>query len=127
MTTFTNSNLKTIRADIADALNAVNKKHGITLNLGNIRYSDSEFSGKLTGSGATNSTDVARLKFEKYAISFGIKAKAFGEIFTSRGDTFKIVGIKERSYKYPVLAKNVANGKTYKLPVDMLSSELMTY
>ena len=43
-----------------------------------------------------------------------------GQEFQRSGKTFTIVGLKPRSKKYPILAK-CSDGKTYKLPVDLVN------
>jgi hypothetical protein len=45
--TFDKTNLKTIRADLEKALEAVSKKHGITLDFNNISFDSKSFSTRL--------------------------------------------------------------------------------
>lgn len=124
---FNRTNLKAIRADINTALKAVEKKHGVSFNLGNIRFSDSDFRGKLECFSATdnsgNAVDIDKQNFESKAWLVGVKKTAFGKTFTSQGTKFTITGINTRAKKYPIQATN-AKGKRYKFCVSQLPSNL---
>lgn len=52
--------------------------------------------------------------FQKYAVMFGLKAEDLGREFMFRGETFRVVGLRPKSPKFPVLAENVRTGKTFK-------------
>lgn len=121
---FTKTALNTIRTDLNAALAVVAAKHGITLDFKNISYSDNSFRTTLHGSSSESAVDNNKSEFERYAARFGINVTAFNETFINRGDTFTIVGIKPRSHKYPILAKQRSNGKTYKMPMSAIPAEL---
>lgn len=125
--TFDRSNLKTIRNDIDAALAAVEKKHGIKFNLGNIRYSANDFRTKLECVSVTSANgapvDADKVKFEQNAFLFGVKKDAFGKSFTSHGRRFTITGINPRAKRYPVTAVGPQGGG-YKFPVDSLPAKL---
>ncbi len=127
--TFNKANLNTIRADITAALKAVEKKHGVSFDLGNIRYSDSNFRAKLECNSAAdasgNTVNIDKANFERQAFLFDIAKDAFGKTFKSNGRTFTITGINSRAKKYPVNAV-AANGDTYKFPVYQLPANLKT-
>lgn len=123
MTTFTKANLPTIRADIDTALAAVASKYGITLELGNIRFSEGQFTSKLTATAAETKTDAARVNWEAHAIRFGLEDSMFGKRFTIAGKRLEICGIKPRNRKYPVLARSTS-GEVYKLSVRQLLSAI---
>jgi hypothetical protein len=44
----------------------------------------------------------------------GLPDDAVGRTFTSRGERYRVVGIKIRNRKYPVLAERLKDGATYK-------------
>jgi hypothetical protein len=56
--------------------------------------------------------------FNRFAASFGI-TKKLGDTFFFRYETYEIVGLKPRSSKYPLLAKNISSGKTFKFPANV--------
>ena len=53
-----------------------------------------------------------------YATMVGLADVEFGARFEIQGTTYSICGLKPRSRKYPVLAKQIPTGKTYKFAVD---------
>jgi len=124
---FNKSNLKSIRADIDAALKAVEKKHGVSFNLGNIRYSDNDFRGKLECFSATdnsgNTVNIDKQNFESKAWLVGVKKTSFGKTFTVGRKTYTICGINTRAKKYPIQATN-AQGQRYKFCVSQLPSNL---
>ena len=124
---FNKSNLKTIRADVAAALAAVESKHGVQFSLGNIRFSNDDFRCKLECVSATNSSgnavDIDRQKFESNCWMIGVPKTSFGKTFKSGRKTFTISGLNTRAKKYPIQAVDT-RGKRYKFPVDMLPANL---
>jgi hypothetical protein len=124
---FNKSNLSAIRSDITAALAAVEKKHGVSFKLGNIRYSDNDFRGKLECFSASdnsgNAVDVAKQNFESKAFLIGVDKSAFGKSFRSNGRKFTITGVNTRANKYPIQA-STANGKRYKFSVTQLPQNL---
>lgn len=112
ITRFDSSNLDEVRDQINNTLAAVLKQYGLTAKIGNIRYSSNDFRTTLTVSTGSNA-DAAQREFERHAYKFGLAVDLFGKSFMHHGEKFTITGIKPKSRKYPVLAKN-AKGTTYK-------------
>ena len=123
ITQFNRTNLKTIRAEIDAALAGVLAKHGLTADLGNIRFGTTDFRCKLnvevastTGPAAVaDTTSANERKFKTHAWKFGLTGDEFGKTFKSRGTSFTIIEINPRAKRggYPVIAKN-ARGTEYK-------------
>ena len=111
---FNRSNLKEVRDIINNALKDALAEHGLTANIGNITFTDEDFNTKLTVSCGTD-TDAARREWDKHAYKFGLNSTHFGKPFMHNGKQFTITGIKPKSTKYPILAKN-ASGKAFKFP-----------
>ena len=118
---FTRQNLRQVRADLILALSKVEIAHGITIEVGGIRFQPDSFRVRLeaktsaTGNTSIDKTDHAKKEFELYAPSFGIKPAVFGTTFSYRGKTYTVCGIKPRSFKFPVLATS-DRGKMFKFP-----------
>lgn len=53
-------------------------------------------------------------EFAQSCFVFGLKPEHYGAEFTTNGTTYKIVGLKPRSPKYPILAEDVKTGKVFK-------------
>lgn len=107
--------LKVMRVDINKALEAVGEKHGCTLELGSIRYSEDSFEGKLSCTmNAADGSKVSKnaLLWNTSCHLFGFEKEDLGREFTVRGKTFTISGLKPSNRKYPILADQ--GGGTYK-------------
>lgn len=108
--------LNEVFATVADDLK---KEFGIKVSVGGGRYSDSEvgqatFKLEVAEFGAGGSVETKEMAaFKREAQFYGLKAEDLGKSFVSRGEKFTICGLKPRSRKYPILAKNSRN-KTYK-------------
>jgi|SRR5262252_1161226 len=112
---FDKKNLGLLRADLDAALKTVAAKWGVNLSLGTGRFDPEVVNWKLTGNVVTgNARTKEALEFERYADLFGLEASDLGAEFTQGRKRFKIVGAKTSSRKYPILAKDVNTGKTYK-------------
>lgn len=55
-----------------------------------------------------------RTEFERYAQSYGLKPEHLGTEFATDGERYCISGLSTGSPKYPILAKRVRDGRTYK-------------
>ena len=115
--------VRRINDDIQSALDAVAKRYGVQIKVGNSRFSNTNCTTKIdistVSEGGTVMTKEAT-DYNRYASSFGL-TKKLGDTFEFRYDTYEIVGLKPRSSKYPVLAKNLSNGKTFKFPVNVIN------
>jgi hypothetical protein len=113
------SKLKDIAAKIEAAVKVVADEYGVQ-----IQY----IGGNFTASSAVLKLEVAEVgtdgeavtrhaeEFRLAARSLGLEPTDLGREFTSAGVAFKIVGANTRAAKYPILAKNLRTGKTYKFP-----------
>jgi len=127
ITSFNRSNLKTLRAELDSALAAVLTKHGLTADLGNIRFGATDFRCKLnvevastTGpTSVADTTAVNERKFKQHAYKFGLTGNEFGKSFKVRGTVFTITEINPRAKRggYPIIAQN-ARGTTYKFGAE---------
>jgi len=129
---FDPQNLKQLRVDIDAAFSAIRQKHGVTLSIGNISYSPEKATSRITmiATGDPNvasdprAAELAKVaaEFKLYASSFGLKPEQLGATFQYGRDTYKLVGLKPRRPKMPILATRLADGRTYKLPEDAIAS-----
>ena len=60
----------------------------------------------------------------KVTVEFREKAKTAGKVFTFNGTQYEFVRFDRRKYKFPVIARRVSNGKTYKLPYAAMTTDL---
>ena len=121
---FTKEKIRAIRADLDAALNDVGLKHGCAFTLGSIRFSASEFRGRLTAmDGAADGMDAQYLKyaadFKRYVLFYHLlTADDLGAEFRVNGVTYKIVGAAPKRKKYPIVAEAIkTDGKLTCFPV----------
>jgi hypothetical protein len=129
---FDKQNLKSLRMDMESALLQVASKHGIVIQVGNASFYPEKgkfqvhimTKGNTPGVGDDASAREVGMAadFKRYAKQFGLKPEQYGVTFKFGRETYKLVGLKPRAPKMPVLATNVSNGTTYKLPESAIHS-----
>jgi len=104
-----------IRDDLEGWMETFGEELGIVVELGNARFTPESVTFKLKVRIADEDglKSMSQLEFEAHAASFGFKAEDYERKFKSRGKLITIVGLKPRSYKYPILGRN-AYGTVYK-------------
>lgn len=112
---------KDIHAEIDEAVAAVARKHGLSAKKHGGRYTSSSWSARielveLTEPGAE--TPEAQ-DYLKKAELYGLKADWLGKSFIgSKGRSFRIVGLKPKASKYPVLGEDQSTGRRFKFGAD---------
>jgi len=122
VTSFNRQNIRQINSELEAVIKQVAEKYGLEVKLGNTRFTGDNFTTKVqvatvAEGGITMSKEAT--DFNRYKTILGINME-LGQEFQRSGKTFTIVGLKPRSKKYPILAK-CSDGKTYKLPVDLVN------
>jgi len=117
----TKTEVKEIRSIVEKALTKSLKGRGFSVDLGNIRYTDTDIMSKITISKGSNA-DADKRSFESdraYWSGFKIGGEnPAGKTFTSRGSKFTVVRFDSKKRKYPVICTKNSDGKTYKFTVD---------
>jgi len=118
----TKQKIQEMRKDINEALKAVAEKHNCTISGGNANYTTDSFSIKLSvveKSSDGSTVTKEQLDWKSNAKFFGLDVELLGKsVKLNDGTNYEIIGLKPRSRKYPVLGKNLSNGKTFKLPAE---------
>lgn len=120
LTQFDKSTVRQIVDDCEAALQTVAEKYGITLSRKNCSYYPNEmpvpFKLTITQTDTTgNEIDPMAQDFITHCHSFGLTPEDLGREFSQfGGNTFKICGIKPKSYKYPIIAEKVGTNKRFK-------------
>ena len=130
---FDKQNLKALRADIDAAFLTIRLKYGIAISIGNISYSAQKATSRVTlvavGDSGANVNDPRAAKlagmeadFKRVCSSFGLKPEQYGTVIKHGRDSYKLVGLNTRAPKMPILATNILDGRTYKLPESSIAS-----
>lgn len=100
---FNATNLQTIRADLNKALAEIEAKHGIKISVGNISYTPTTFTTKLSAivvgdeEGETVVNAKWAVDFNRQAAKFGMKASDLGRTVRTSSGIAKLVGATQKS------------------------------
>jgi len=113
---------KNISERVMETLRSLEDELGVTFSQGNGSYDSATFSMKIKATidsvdGSTQTPEM--VDFEKQCFRFGFEPSDLGKTFTHAGDTYKIVGLKSKSRKYPILGED-AQGKTFKFTANLV-------
>jgi hypothetical protein len=114
ITQFDKNNIASVRDEIQKALNAVAEKYGLGgIRLGNIKFDATEFSSSLTAKVNPATSEAAQDKYTKFSGFLGYDRNVVGEIYTDRGQRYKITDINPNRPKFPIVMEELTSGKTY--------------
>ena len=113
---------KQFRKDLQEALKSVEEQYDGEISLGGIGFSSSGASVKVTlKENPSDGKSIEQAEFEKFAFSFGLKKEDYREAFQFQGKSYRIVGFKIKSPKYPILGEAIGTNKVSKFPETVLS------
>lgn len=116
----TRKDCKTLRHALTSELADLGKKHGLIIKAGSASYTDNSVTFKVECLIA--GFDQAKDNFERHAFMFDLTDDQFGAFFRYGKRTYKLVGLKPRSPKYPIIGEH--DGSRYKLPEKAVASLL---
>ena len=111
-------NLKEIGREVQDAISMVESEFNVRFNFQGIeqRANGARFildMQEMVSNGQT-AIDPWAVTWNAHATKHGFNLSDRGKTFHSNTRTFKLLGLKPRNTKYPVIAENVRNGRSYK-------------
>jgi hypothetical protein len=118
ITTMDKAAANALGAATQEALREVAERFGVTLKGGGGSYDP--FSGSYKPRIEFLIPEVAAKAQERTATLYGLPEGSIGKTFTSQGRTFEITGFNARATKMPVIAKDTANGKSYKFELQRI-------
>ena len=121
---FNQENLKEVRLEINSAMKAIEIKYSIKIDLEGISYTDDEFSSKIQATIVTEGENPQeskdKLSLKKNGHYYNLTVADYGrEITLSNGEIGKIVAVKVKSPKYPIIY--TVKGKRYKTTETVIS------
>lgn len=119
ITSIDRASLQLLRGEMDAALAVVAAKYGLTIKCGNGKYAiaNGSFTVNIatTDEGGDARTQEA-VEYDRWQALRNLPDR--GTEFTSRGETFCIVGYRPRAHKRPILVTRVRDGKSFVFPVD---------
>ena len=118
--------LREFREEFNDAVSSLQEKHEIAIEAGSMSYNEDGFRFKVEVING-NAEDAERNKFiatsKKYKWKYPlISPQVYGlEVELEDLGDCRLVGIKPRSTKYPMILKQVSTGKKYKYSYNALA------
>jgi hypothetical protein len=116
-----------LRVAIAEALKSIEDSFKVKVCVGNASFSSASCNFKiefaeLNANGEAETKEIQ--SFKSLSALYGFQADDLGKEFMFNGKRFKIAGLAPRKSKYPILATNIQEGRTYKFPVEGVLSAL---
>ena len=125
---FNNKEFADFRRDFKHAMKALEEKHNVSIDMGSITYNEVKFTSKMeviSKEGVEEGTSGAQITWDADCSQFGLKAEHFGKrVKLNDGTPATIVGMKARSYKYPIIVE-ASNGKRYKMNSSSVKKQLI--
>ena len=107
--------LAMFRSDLKDALKPLERKYGITLDLGRITYMKESFTARLTATNGSSKGDVERNNFDSAVWKYqhlGLAKGMYNRLFIGAdGKTYALQGFQPRARKYPLIVCDVKTGE----------------
>ena len=98
--TFDRQTIKTIRARIEEALDAVSEELGVSVEVGNCSFADRTATLKVELTTANQDgvhESKGEIDFALHCRRFGLSPEDMGKVFSSKGKIFHICGLKPTS------------------------------
>lgn len=109
MAALTKLQIQTVRFELATAINNVLARHGMTAELGTIRYTPDSFRCKLEATSDKPKTGLTVEAVVKVGQKFRIKSRIY-----------EVTGFNPRRWKYNVTAIRLPDGKRFKVSYAMV-------
>lgn len=118
---FDQQNLKQLKAAIVAAISNVEEEYDVKIDIGSSRFT----SGKATAHMTIFSKNVAiDPHISRIAVILGLPSDAMGREFVDGTRRMKIVDIKTRNSKNPVIVEDLDTRKQYRAPVSFVNKRL---
>ena len=119
-----NQTLTNFRQDFKKAMEALEKQYGFIIDLGDITYSATSFTGKLAVHEGESKDEVNEQEFKMYCKMYGLDPEDYDRRFTYDGKDYIIIGIRPSKRKYPISCQQVQDGESYVFTADLIKQVL---
>lgn len=114
MMNFNSKEFERFRAACTEALKPIGEEFQLSIDATSIKYGDNSFTLNLECR-KTDADDMDKAAFERDCALFGFAAEDYQKTFVYNRNQYALIGFSRSSPKYPILCKQLDNGKTYKL------------
>lgn len=124
---FNDYTAKELREELNAALALVEKETGLKIKVGKCRYQSNKATYTIEALTVQDGVvfDEAATDFEVFCGDYGLEREHLGQVVTIHGNTRKIVGLKKRNRKFPIILEDVKTGKRYKYRASTIKAALL--
>ena len=116
--------LQDFREDFKQAMQALEQKYGLVIDLNTIHYTATEFNAKLVAKEGESRDDVNEADFKRYCRQYGLEPTDYDRRFTFQGKDYIVVGVRPSKRKYPICCQSVEDGRTYGFTAEAVKRAL---
>ena len=123
---FNHYTAKELREELNAALSLVEKETGLKIKVGKCTYRSNRATFTIEALTVQDGEvfDEAATDFEVFCGDYGLEREHLGQVVTIHGKTRKIVGLKTRNRKYPIILEDLKTGKRYKYRASTIKAAL---
>lgn len=103
------------RKELNKLLGDYGRANGILFQIGTITYSSNQFKCQLTATSGETKEDADKVEWNKNCHRFGFTPEEFGKTVKFNGSNYRLVGIKPRSHRYPIIVEHTVTKRRFKL------------
>lgn len=106
--------IKSFQVDFKEAVKGLEQKYGCEISLGNVKYSDVNFTSSMKVTKRVNGKSAEQVEFERYCNLYGFNPSDYGRRIKSRqGESFVLIGFNPKARKYRYIARCTKTGNSY--------------
>lgn len=111
--------IKRFRESFKTAMKELEKEFGVSVSLGNINYTDKQFTTKMVvvslgeNVNVENKGEKEKAVWNYECLKHGLKPEDYGKTTTIRGRQFKAVGFKPNARTKSLIIEELGTGKRY--------------
>jgi hypothetical protein len=113
--------IRSVQEKIKRAIAQIEKEENVKIDFGSISYNAAFYGSKMTVK-TLEKTDTVSKTYETICKRMGFTQNIIGMQFTGTNGVYEITEIKTRNRTYPVIAKSLSSGKSYKYSVNQIKS-----
>jgi hypothetical protein len=126
--TFDKITVDNMRNELNDVLKRYGSHVGVKFEIGRITYDNDSFRTSIKAFNTADGVDSKKVEFAKNCRKFGIPQDWYGKNIIVDGVEHRIIGVRPRARKYPILLKNLATGnETLCIPEDYARKLVASY
>lgn len=115
--------VKSLMSEIHTVLDEFGSKHGLKMRTGGAKYTNDNFRFTVEAALITEAGDIMSSEakdFKDMARSYGLDPEMLNKTFTYAETEYKVIGLRPRATKKPVICKKTSDGKQYVFSIDFL-------